>query len=124
MTKQNLVVSNDQKTANKKVQLVFHKPKGIDAYLLNNLSIHTRRDFFQLFCVVTSEVVEWFDDFTIHSIEVWINSIIQTEHETKLIVEGKEEGGLRAILSPKTSQLHTKSLGQSTNYHLSRTDSD
>jgi hypothetical protein len=89
MTKQSLVVSNDQKTANKKVQLVFHKPKGIDAYLLNDLSIYTGRDFFQLFCAVTSEVVEWFDDFTIHLIEVWINSIIQTEHETKLIVEGK-----------------------------------
>lgn len=48
----------------------------------------------------------------------------RAEHETKLIVEGKGEGGLKAILSPKTSQLHTKSLGQSTNFHLSRTDSD
>jgi hypothetical protein len=85
MTKPNLV-SNEQKTNNKKVLLVFPKSKGIDVYLPKNLSKYSGRDFFQLFCADIHEVESWFEDFITDSIELWIDSIIQTEHETKLIV--------------------------------------
>ena len=127
MTKTNLVF-NEQKTNNKRVQLVFPKLKGTDVHLPNNLSKYSGKNFFQLYCADTSEVVGWFDDFTTDSIELWINSIIQADHETKLIVGGKEEGGLRVVLRPKTNA-QTNTLDQvddkllSRNGHLLRSDS-
>jgi hypothetical protein len=71
MTKPNLV-SNEQKTNNKKVLLVFPKSKGIDIYLPKDLSKYSGSDFFQLFCTTTDihEVKGWFEDFTTDSIEL------------------------------------------------------
>jgi len=108
MTKSNLV-SNEQKTINKKVQLVFPKSKGIDVYLPRDLSKYSGSDFFQLFCADIREVEGWFENFTTDSIELWIDSIIQTEHETKLIVGSKEEGRLRVVLKPNTNR-HNNNL--------------
>lgn len=94
----------------------------------NDLSKYSGKDFFQLYCVDTSEVVGWFDDFTTDSIELWINNTIQSDHETELIVGGKEEGGLRVVLRPKTNA-QTNTLDQvddkllSRNGHLPRSDS-
>jgi hypothetical protein len=120
MTKSNLV-SNEQKTINKKVQLVFPKSKGIDVYLPRDLSKYSGSDFFQLFCADMREVEGWFENFTTDSIELWIDSIIQTEHETKLIVGSKEEGRLRVVLKPKTNR-HNNNLDQPDNklYSVSR----
>ena len=127
MTKTNLVF-NEQKTNNKRVQLVFPKSKGTDIHLPNDLSKYSGKDFFQLYCADTSEVAGWFDDFTTDSIELWINSIIQSDHETKLFVGGKEEGGLRVVLRPKTNA-QTSTLDKvddkllNSNSHLPKSDS-
>lgn len=127
MTKTNLVF-NEQKTNNKRVQLVFPKSKGTDVHLPNDLSKYSGKDFFQLYCADTSEVTGWFDDFTTDSIELWINSIIQSDHETKLIVGGKDEGGLRVVLRLKANA-QTNTLDQvddkllSSNGYLPRSDS-
>ncbi len=120
MTKSNLV-SSEQKTINKKVQLVFPKSKGIDVYLPRDLSKYSSSDFFQLFCADIREVEGWFENFTTDSIELWIDSIIQTEHETKLIVGSKEEGRLRVVLKPNTNR-HNNNLDQPDNklYSVSR----
>ena len=108
MTKPNLV-SNEQKTNNKKVLLVFPKSKGIDVYLPKDLSKYSGSDFFQLSCADIHEVEGWFEDFTTDSIELWIDSIIPKEHETKLIIGSKEEGRLRVVMKPKTNR-HTAIL--------------
>jgi hypothetical protein len=128
MTKPNLVFKK-QMTNSKKVQLVFPKSKGSDVYLPNDLSKYSGKDFFRLYCADTNEVLGWFDDFTTDSIELWINSIIQTESETKLIIGGSEEAGLRVVLRPKTNN-HTDRLNSqfddkllSTNGHLMKSDS-
>jgi hypothetical protein len=127
MTKPNLVLE-EQKTEGKRLQLVFRKSKGIEAYLPNDLSTYTGRNFFQLFCADISELKGWFDDFTIDSIELWIDSIIQMGHVTKLIVGEKDEGGLRIVLKQKTGQHHTVNRDQSndqqgdTNGHSLRSD--
>jgi hypothetical protein len=128
MTKTNLVF-NEQKTNNKRVQLVFPKSKGTDVHLPSDLSKYTGRKFFQLYCADTTEIIEWFGDFITDSIELWVNSIIQTEYETKLSVERKEGGGLKVVLKPKTNN-HNNGLGQvgdkllHTNGHMPRSDSD
>lgn len=94
----------------------------------NDLSKYSGKDFFQLYCSDISEVTGWFDDFTTDSIELWINNTIQSDHETELIVGGKEEGGLRVVLRPKTNA-QTNTLDQvddkllSRNGHLPRSDS-
>ena len=120
MTKSNFV-SNEQKTINKKVQLVFPKSKGIDVYLPRDLSKYSGSDFFQLFYADIREVEGWFENFITDSIELWIDSIIQTEHETKLIVGSKEEGRLRVVIKPKTNR-HNNNLDQPDNklYSVSR----
>jgi hypothetical protein len=110
MTKPNLV-SNEQKTNNRKVLLVFPKSKGIDVYLPKDLSKYSGSDFFQLFCADIHEVEGWFEDFTTDSIELWIDSLILTQHETKLIVGSKEEGRLRVVMKPKTNR-HNSDLDQ------------
>jgi hypothetical protein len=127
MTKPSLVLE-EQKTESKRLQLVFRKSKGIEAYLPNDLSTYSGRNFFQLFCADISELKGWFDDFTIDLIELWIDSIIQTGHVTKLIVGEKNESGLRIVLKQKMGQHHTVSLDQSndqqgdTNGHMFRTN--
>jgi hypothetical protein len=110
MTKPNLV-SNEQKTNSKKVQLVFPKSKGIDVYLPKDLSKYSGSDFFQLSCADICEIEGWFENFTTDSIELCIDSIIQTEHETRLIVGGKEEGRLRVVIRPKNNR-HNNNLDQ------------
>jgi hypothetical protein len=112
MAKPNLVLE-EQKTESKRLQLVFRKSKGIEAYLPNDLSTYSGRNFFHLFCADISELKGWFDDFTIDSIELWIDSIIQTGHVTKLIVGEKNESGLRIVLKQKMGQHRTVSLDQS-----------
>ena len=64
-----------------------------------------------MFCTDIREVEGWFENFTIDSIELWIDSIIQTEHETKLIVGSKEEGRLGVVIKPKTNR-HNNNLDQ------------
>jgi hypothetical protein len=86
MTKTELIINQEQKTENKRVQLVFPKSKGTEIYLPKDLSKYTGRDFYQLYCADLSEVAKWFEEFTTESIELSINSIIQTEYETKLII--------------------------------------
>ena len=108
MTKPNLV-SEEQKTNNKKVLLVFPKSKGIDVYLPKDLLKYSGSNFFQLFCAEIHEVEGWFEDFTTDSIELC--SIIPKEHETKLIIGSKEEGRLRVVMKPKTNR-HNSSLDQ------------
>jgi hypothetical protein len=110
MTKPNLVFK-EQMTNSKRVQLVFPKSKGTDVYLPNDLSKYSGKDFFKLYYADTNEVLGWFDDFTTDSIELRINSIIQTESETKLIISGSKEAGLRVVLRPKTNN-HTAGLNQ------------
>jgi hypothetical protein len=110
MTKPNLVFK-EQMTNSKRVQLVFPKSKGTDVYLPNDMSKYSGKDFFKLYCADTIEVLGWFDDFTTDSIELRIDSIIQTEYETKLIISGSKESGLRVVLRQKTNN-HTDGLNE------------
>ena len=48
---------------------------------------------------------------SLDSIELLIDSLIQTEHETKLIVGSMEEGRLRVTMKPKTNR-HNSNLDQ------------
>ena len=48
-------------------------------------------------------IADWFKQYQVESIELWISGIMETGGITKLVVSAKGEGGMRVILKP-TSQ--------------------
>jgi hypothetical protein len=46
-------------------------------------------------------IADWFKQYQVESIELWISGMMQTEGITKLIVSAKGEGGMRVVLKPK-----------------------
>jgi|SRR5690349_13758890 hypothetical protein len=46
---------------------------------------------------------DWFKQYHVESIELWISGMMQTEGITKLVVSAKGEGGLKVVLKPKVS---------------------
>ena len=83
---------------NKKIELVFPRQGSkYDIYLPKVKP----SDFFCLFTTDIDSIGEWFKQYKVDSIEVWINGIIKTEETTRLFVGTKEEDrGLRVVLRP------------------------
>jgi hypothetical protein len=59
----------------------------------------------KLFYASIDEVTEWFKQYQVESIELWISGMIETGGVTRLIVSAKGEGGLRVMLKPKPVQV-------------------
>ena len=88
-------------TRNKKIELVFPRPKSnMDMYLPKVKG----EEFFQIF--LTDEVGEWFKPYDIDSMELKIGSVIDTAETTRLLVGFKGENGLKVVLKqkPKTTR--------------------
>jgi hypothetical protein len=49
-------------------------------------------------------LTDWFKQYQVESIELWISGMMETGGITKLVVSAKGEGGLRVMLKPKVSQ--------------------
>lgn len=83
---------------NKKVEFVFPRQgTKFDTYLPKVKP----SDFFGLFTTDVDGIGEWFKQYKVDSIELWINGIIETEEITRLFVGTKEEDrGLRVVLRP------------------------
>ena len=50
-------------------------------------------------------ISDWFKQYQIESIELWISGLIETGGITKLVVSAKGEGGMRVMLKPKPTTL-------------------
>ena len=46
-------------------------------------------------------ISDWFKQYQVESIELWISGLIQSGEITKLIVSTKGEGGMKVVLKPK-----------------------
>ena len=46
-------------------------------------------------------IADWFKQYQVESIELWISGLIETGGITKLVVSAKGEGGMRVMLKPK-----------------------
>ena len=46
-------------------------------------------------------IADWFKQYQVESIELWISGMMQTEGVTKLVLSAKGEGGMRVVLKPK-----------------------
>ena len=75
------------------------------------MSRYKYRNFFNLFTADVDELMNWFGKFKVGSIEIIINSIINTEEETKLFVGNREnQPAIKLVLKPKDnviSNIHT-----------------
>ena len=47
-------------------------------------------------------ITDWFKQYQVESIELWISGMMETGGITKLVVSAKGEGGLKVVLKPKT----------------------
>jgi hypothetical protein len=50
-------------------------------------------------------IADWFKQYQVESIELWISGLIETGGITKLVVSAKGEGGMRVMLKPKPSRV-------------------
>jgi hypothetical protein len=46
-------------------------------------------------------ISDWFKQYQVESIELWISGMMETGGITKLVVSAKGEGGLKVVLKPK-----------------------
>jgi hypothetical protein len=101
-----MIIMNKQLESNKKIQLVFPRQKEQDIHLPKDLSQYKDRNFFDLFTVDIYELLNWFGKFKVGSIEIVVNSIINTEQETKLFVGNKiDEIGMKLLLKQKENSI-------------------
>jgi hypothetical protein len=49
-------------------------------------------------------IADWFKQYQVESIELWISGMMETGGAIKLVVSAKGEGGLRVMLKPKPQQ--------------------
>jgi hypothetical protein len=95
--------TNKQNTNNKGIELAFPKYEtdedneymskgGTGEGLVKHLS--TSMD----------AISDWFKQYQIESIELWISGMMETGGITKLVVSAKGEGGLKVVLKPKQEQ--------------------
>jgi hypothetical protein len=47
-------------------------------------------------------ISDWFKQYQVESIELWISGMMETGGITKLVVSAKGEGGMRVMLKPKS----------------------
>jgi hypothetical protein len=55
----------------------------------------------QKFATSIDDITNWFNQYDIQSIELWISGGLETEGILKLAVGAKGEGGLKLTLKPK-----------------------
>jgi hypothetical protein len=92
--------TNGDKTKNKKkIELVFPE---------SDIDIESRPvrrgsggKLLQRFATSIDDITNWFNQYDIETIEVWISGGIETEGILKLAVSAKGEGGLKLTLKPK-----------------------
>src|SRR5919199_1536212 len=87
------------KSENKSIELVFPRPKGeMDVYLPKAKG----EDFFQLFSVDLQGITKWFNEYEMDSMELKIESIINSPETSKIILDSKgENSGLTIMLKAK-----------------------
>lgn len=56
---------------------------------------------FERFDIGLEKIEEWFKQFGIDSMEVYITGVVETGGITKLLVSAKAEGGIKIVLRPK-----------------------
>ena len=60
-------------------------------------------DVWERFPTTIQKITDWFKQYQVDSIELWISGVLETGTITRLVVSAKGEGGMKVVL--KTSAL-------------------
>ena len=50
------------------------------------------------------KITNWFKQYQVDSIELWISGVLETGTITRLVVSAKGEGGMKVVLKPKAGR--------------------
>ena len=56
------------------------------------------------FAVTIEKITDWFKQYQVDSIELWISGVMETGTVTRLIVNAKGEGGMKVVLKPRAKE--------------------
>src|SRR5215212_6062407 len=83
---------------NTKIQLAFPKYEEEDG---EYISKGRGQDLVKHLSTSMDSISDWFKQYHVESIELWISGMMETGGAIKLVVSAKGEGGLRVMLKPK-----------------------
>jgi len=87
--------------AEKNVQLVFGRMGPAEAGTVTRGGSGGSGESIQRFVAGVSDIKDWFKDFQIDSVELWISGGVETGQVLSLFVSAKGEGGMKVTLKPK-----------------------
>lgn len=61
-------------------------------------------DVWERFHVSIQRITDWFKQYQVDSIELWISGVEETGTVTRLIVSVRGEGGMKVVLKPKAKE--------------------
>lgn len=85
-------------SANQKIELAFPKYEQEDS---EYVSKGRGEDVVKHLSTSMDAIADWFKQYQVESIELWISGLIETGGITKLVVSAKGEGGMKVVLKPK-----------------------
>jgi hypothetical protein len=95
---------NDTNTENtdvnkNKIELAFPKYEQEDSQYISKGG--TGEGLVKHLSTSMDSISDWFKQYQVESIELWISGMMETGGITKLVVSAKGEGGMRVMLKPK-----------------------
>ena len=88
---------NFQSRNQRKIELAFPKYEEDSEYISKGRG----EDVVKHLSTSMDAIADWFNQYQVESIELWISGLIETGGITKLVVSAKGEGGLKVVLKPK-----------------------
>ena len=94
-------MSNEERNENKKtIELAFPKyEEENDGEFISKGG--TGEGLVKHLSTSMDSIADWFKQYQVESIELWISGMMETGGITKLVVSAKGEGGMRVMLKPK-----------------------
>jgi hypothetical protein len=94
-------MSNEERNENKKIiELAFPKyEEENDGEFISKGG--TGEGLVKHLSTSMDSIADWFKQYHVESIELWISGMMETGGITKLVVSAKGEGGMRVMLKPK-----------------------
>ena len=89
--------SNGYSTNQNKIELAFPKFEEDSEYVSKGRG----EDVVKHLSTSMDAIADWFKQYQVESIELWISGLIETGGITKLVVSAKGEGGMKVVLKPK-----------------------
>jgi hypothetical protein len=94
--------NNDRSMNENKIELAFTKYEieEDDEYISKG---GTGEGLVKHLSTSMDSIANWFKQYQVESIELWISGMIETGGALKLVVNTKGEGGMKVMLKPKST---------------------